>query len=99
MVQVDDSSPELVHRFELKQRMERVTAFKYLEVWISDNLTWSRHIEHAVERATKQTGMIFWRFYTSSNTATLKQLYLSFVRPHLEYIRCPGVGSPPKDPY
>ena len=39
MVQVDDSSPELVHRFELKQRMERVTAFKYLEVWISDNLT------------------------------------------------------------
>ena len=29
--------------------------------------------------------MIFRRFYTSSNTATLKQLYLSFVRPHLEY--------------
>ena len=29
--------------------------------------------------------MIFRRFYTTSNTATLKQLYLSFVRPHLEY--------------
>ena len=65
--------------------LERVTAFKYLGVWISDNLTWSRHIEHAVKRATKKTGMIFRRFYTSSNTATLKQLYLSFVRPHLEY--------------
>ena len=29
--------------------------------------------------------MILRRYYTSSNTATLKQLYLSFVRPHLEY--------------
>ena len=67
--------------------LERVTAFKYLGVWISDNLTWSKHIKHAVKRATKQTGMIFRRFYTSSNIniATLKQLYLSFVRPDLEY--------------
>ena len=65
--------------------LERVTAFKYLGVWISDNLTWSRHIKHAVKRATKQTGMIFRRFYTSSNIATLKQLYLSIVRPDLEY--------------
>ena len=36
------------------------------------------------KRASKQVGMIY-RFYTHSNPETLKQLYISFVSPHLEY--------------
>ena len=59
--------------------------FKYLGVWISDDLKWSKHIEQITKKATKQAGLIYRRFYPYSNSGTLKQLYLSQVRPHLEY--------------
>jgi len=67
------------------QPLERVSTFKYLGVWLSDDLRWSRHIEVVTKRASKQVGMIFRRFYSYSNPEILKQLYISFVRPHLEY--------------
>ena len=36
-------------------------------------------------KAMKQVGMIYRKFYAQCNTASLQQLYVSFVRPHLEY--------------
>ena len=65
--------------------LERVSVFKYLGIWLSDNLSWSKHIEQITKRAMKQAGMIFRRFYAHSNSQSLKQLYISLVRPHLEY--------------
>jgi len=65
--------------------LEKVSTFKYLGVWISDDLKWSKHIEQITKKATKQAGLIYRRFYPYSNSGTLKQLYLSQVRPHLEY--------------
>ena len=56
-----------------------------LGVLITNNLTWSAHIGSICFNAKKILGLIYRRFYTSSNQETLKQLYISLVRPHLEY--------------
>ena len=69
----------------LNQRMEKVTEFNYLGVWLSDNMSWSTHIEKSSTRALKQVGLIYRKFYQYSSPECLQQLYLSFVRPHLEY--------------
>ena len=53
-----------------------------LGVWLSDDLRWYRYIEVVTKRASKQVGMILRRF---SNPEIIKQLYISFVRSHLEY--------------
>ena len=65
--------------------IERVPVYKYLGVWLSENLTWKTHIEHISKKAKIQTGMVYRRFYGHSTPDCLLQLYLSFVRPHLEY--------------
>ena len=65
--------------------LEKVSDFKYMGVWLSDNLTWTKHVEQITKRATKQAGLIFRRFYAHSSSESIKQLYVSFVRPHLEY--------------
>ena len=36
---------------------------KYLGVLLSEDLSWSNHIEQITKEAMKQTGMIFRRFY------------------------------------
>ena len=69
----------------LNQRMEKVTEFKYLGVWLSDNMSWSTHIEKSSTTALKQVGLIYRKFYQYSSPECLQQLYLSFVRLHLEY--------------
>ena len=79
-------SPPLNYQLSiLNQRMEKVTEFKYLGVWLSDNMSWSTHIEKSSTRALKQVGLIYRKFYQYSSPECLQQLYLSFVRPHLEY--------------
>ena len=73
--------------------LEKVSDFKYLGVSLSDDLTWTKHVEQITKRATKQAGLIFRRFYAHSSSESLKQLYVSFVRPHLEY------AAPVYDPH
>ena len=68
--------------------MERVDCCKYLGLMITNNLSWSAHISSICSRAKKILGLIYRRFYSSANQDTLKQLYTSLVRPHLEYA-CP----------
>ena len=65
--------------------IERVDHFKYLGVWLSHNLTWNKHIEEICKNASKQIGMIYRRFYQNSSKETLLQLYVSLIRPCLEY--------------
>jgi hypothetical protein len=62
--------------------IEKVSSFKYLGVWLSENLKWNAHIQQITKKARRQAGVIFRRFY---NPQCLQQLYLSFVQPHLEY--------------
>ena len=59
--------------------------WEHMELMWADNLTWSAHINSICFHAKKILGLIYRRFYSSANQDTLRQLYISLVRPHLEY--------------
>ena len=65
----------------LDEPIERVSVFKYLGVWLSDDLSWSHHIDIVTMKATKQAGLIYRCFYGVCDSDTLLQLYLRYVRP------------------
>ena len=68
------------------EAIERVKVFRYLGVsWVSEYLNWSHHILKTTKRASKLIDLIYRRYYMSSSQGTLLQLYLSFVRPIVEY--------------
>ena len=57
----------------------------YLGVTITSNLSWKPHITKMCNKTRKLIGLLYRRFYRNSNLCTLLKLYLSFIRPHLEY--------------
>ena len=65
--------------------LDKASSFKYLGVWIPKNLSRSKHVSKICFKAKKIIGLIYRQYYQHSNTDTLKQLYISSVRPHLEY--------------
>ena len=66
-------SPPLNYQLSiLNHRMEKVTEFKYLGVWLSDNMSWSTHIEKSSTRALKQVGLIYHKFYQYSSPECLQ---------------------------
>ena len=67
------------------QVLEKVESYKYLGVVINSTLTWSNHISRVCSRARQQLGLLYRQFYGDSSTSTLKALYITQVRPHLEY--------------
>ena len=74
-------------------QLNQVTSYKYLGVTITSNLSWLPHITSLCNKARKLVGMIYRRFYQHSDSHTLLKLYLTIIRPHLEY------ASPVWDPY
>ena len=64
--------------------LDRVASFKYLGILLTENLKWSSHVESVCNKARKILGLIYRRFREADPPALL-QLYLSLVRPHLEY--------------
>ena len=69
----------------LGQIIEKVRSYKYLGVIINSNLTWSDHIFKVCSKARQKLGLLYRQFYGDSNTTTLKALYITQVRQHLEY--------------
>ena len=59
-----------------------------LGVLLSSDLSWTPHITSVCSKAKQILGLLYRRFYNHTEGATLKQLYLSLIRPHLEYA-CP----------
>nr|XP_047127784.1 uncharacterized protein LOC124808631 [Hydra vulgaris] len=55
-----------------------------LGVYISDNLKWEDHIEKMLSKANQKLGMLKHAILYPDETST-KLLYMSLVRPHLEY--------------
>ena len=51
--------------------MERVSVYKYLGVIITDNPSWSAHIDDISNKAKKIIGLIYCQFYAWSPPAAL----------------------------
>ena len=68
--------------------LSKVDHIRYLGVWITENLSWSKHIDVICKNARKKLGFMYRLFYQHSSLATLKELYISCVRSQLEYA-CP----------
>ena len=66
-------------------QLEKVLEYKYLGVILTNNLSWSVHVDSIVCKARKLVGMLYRQFYRWSSPEALYQLYISLVRPHLEY--------------
>ena len=60
---------------------------------LSSNLYFSQHIETIYTKTRKVLGLLYGRFYKNTSSEALLQLYISLVRPHLEY------ASPVWNPY
>lgn len=80
----DHQAPLLLHNLVLS----RVCTFKYLGVLLAEDLAWTPHVHAVCSKARQVLGLLYRRFYNYSNVDTLVQLYVSMVRPHLEYA-CP----------
>ena len=65
---------------------QRVDSFKYLGVLLSQDMSWSPHVQTICSKAKKVLGLLYRKFYSCSSTDTLTQLYVSLVHPHLEYV-------------
>ena len=64
---------------------QRVEMFKYLGVLLSHDLSWGEHVQAICSKARKILGLLYRRFYNNTPSSTLLQLYISLVRPHLDY--------------
>jgi len=49
--------------FLMGEPIEKVSSFKYLGVTISDDLTWSKHIQTISSKARRIIGMLYGQFY------------------------------------
>ena len=67
------------------QVIVEVKKYKYLGVHLSSDLKWDTHITTICHKSKKLLGLMYRRFYTTVDPIFLCRLYLSLVRPILEY--------------
>ena len=67
------------------QPLEKVRAYKYLGILINSDLSWSDHVANVCSNARRHLGLLYRRFYKDAEAATLRVLYITHIRPHLEY--------------
>ena len=71
-----------------EQVLERVEHAKMLGVTISNNLTWSKHVDNIVSKAGKRVYMLYQLKSAGISQNDLVKIYVSIIRPVLEYA-CP----------
>jgi hypothetical protein len=76
----------------LGEHLENADHCQYLGIKLQEDLRWNRQVDHASGKATKILNFIRRNFYHTS-AATKEKLYLTLVRPHLDY------ASAAWDPY
>ena len=64
--------------------IEKGHACKYLGNYLDDQLNWKHHIDYICEKLVKFTG-IFYRLRSKISREWLRNIYYSFVYPHLLY--------------
>ena len=62
-------------------QIEKVRHFKYLGIWLSDDLTWSKHIESVCCKARRVLGYIYRTFSPHCSTESILHLYKTQVLP------------------
>jgi hypothetical protein len=77
------SEPNKTYMFCGKQ-LEQVTSISYLGLTVTDKLRWSDHISAISNKASKTLGMIKRNFWFCPKDVK-ESLYMSIVRPKLEY--------------
>ena len=77
-----DSIPEIVFQGEV---IKNVSSQKHLGVFISSDLKWNNHIEYLCERTSKQLSMLKSLKF-SLDRKSLETIFVSFIRPSLEYV-------------
>ena len=73
--------------------IDRVFSYKYLGLIFTPTLSWSKHISFIIKKARKVLGLIYRNFYRHSFTETILHLYVTLVRPILEYAS--SIWDPP----
>ena len=68
-----------------EQVLERVEHAKTLGVTISNNLTWSKHVDNIVSKAGKRVYMLYQLKGAGTSQNDLVKIYVSFIRAVLEY--------------
>ena len=68
--------------------VERVDHVKLLGIILSNDLTWKRHVDNIVKKAGKRIYMLYQLKRAGVNQADLVTIYISVVRPVVEYA-CP----------
>ena len=67
------------------QPLEKVNTYIYLGLLLLSDLSWAQHINNICTKAKKLLGLIYCCFYQFSTPTSLFQMYISLVRPNLEY--------------
>ena len=65
-------------------QIKRVQSYSYLGVTVNQRISWSEHIQHLCLNVRKLIGILYTQFYTWADTLTLRTVYLTCIRPHLE---------------
>ena len=65
--------------------LEKVDNYKHLGIWITSTLSWYKQVSEVCRKARQKVGILFRKYYQHASTSTLLQLYLSCIRPDLEY--------------
>ena len=65
--------------------LAQVSNYKYLGLLITTDLMWSTHIANICTKTRKLIGILYRRFHKYSSCTTLLKLYITFIRPHVEY--------------
>lgn len=65
--------------------LERVSSYKYLGVTFTESLEWSTHICDISRKAKRVLGFIYRQYSSYLSHSSLLKLYISLVRPHIEY--------------
>ena len=88
-----DSIPEIVFQGEV---IKKVSSHKHLGVFISCDLKWNNRIKYLCERASKKLSMLKSLKF-SLDRKSLVTIYVSFIRPSLEYANTLWAGACEKD--
>ena len=65
--------------------LEKVNEYIYLGIWLTADLNWGKHIEYIHSKARKKVGALYRQFYKYSSTNTMLKIYLTCIRPDMEY--------------